>query len=327
MTLIIPQKVEVKWHPKNIAHYEDRGYSRGKMGEQFLVDIEHLSLGSTFEVSIKCDYCSDVYERIYKLHLRDSKKSPIKKDACSKCIGLKREESNLHVHGVKMPSALPEVRERIQATNIEIYGATAPLGSKEYKKEYDKRIFEKYGVEYVSQIPYVRELISQSRIQYYKDLDKKGESKSPFKRGSSGVSYSRQQVYIHSVTGGEFNYPVGRYYLDVAFPEDKIFIEYDGGGHDLSVKFGQLTREEFDQKEKDRFNYLYYEEGWREIRLVSLSDRLPDRENLLLTINSAYKALQETSYMMAQKIYLEKRDSLDIYKLEVIEKKEIITHG
>lgn len=315
LTLIKPQQVEVKWHPKNIGHYESYGYKRGKMGDIFFVDIEHLSLGSTFLVEIQCDYCEEKYEQKYKHYLKFVEKSPIKKDACSDCIGKKREESNMLVYGVKMPSALPEVREKIESTNIEIYGAPTPLQSKEWKKGFDERFLNKHGVQYPSQLPHVRKLSSKRMKIIMSKRFPKAKTLKINKSKYRGV-YSKQQVYIHSVTGGEFNKTVGTYFLDIAFPDDKIFIEFDGGGHDLGVKLGKYSKEEFQQKEKERFNFLYYERGWREIRLVSYSDRLPDRENLLGIINEAYKELQETPYMMRKKKYLEKTGGLELRRIK-----------
>lgn len=306
--LITPQKVEVKWHPRNVEYYESHGYIKGNIGSAFFVNIEHLSLGSTFLVKIQCDYCEDKYDQKYKIYLKHFDKSPIKKDACSKCTGKKREESNLLVYGVKMPSALPDVQEKMKATNMERFGAPNPHQSKEWKKEHTRRFVEKHGVENPSQIPEVSEKISKARIAYFKRLDELGERKTNFRNNKTKqISFSKQQVYIHSVTGGIFNHSIGRYHLDIAFPEDKVFVEYDGGGHDLPVKLGNMTKDEFLLKEKRRFRYLY-KQGWREIRIISLKDKMPSKEELLLIINEAYKKLMLEPHLMRVAVDLEKRD-------------------
>lgn len=94
------------------------------------------------------------------------------------------------------------------------------------------------------------------------------------------VPTSSQQLLIHSLIGGELNYPLGRNSLDIAFPEDKIYVEYDGSGHDLAVKIGALTAEQFADKQKRR-NYYAYRHGWKCIRIICKNDRLPPENELL----------------------------------------------
>src|SRR5690606_10000139 len=64
------------------------------------------------------------------------------------------------------------------------------------------------------------------------------------------------------------------------------YFEYDGGGHDLSVKLGTISQFEFDKKEKAR-TYFLFDLGWREIRLVSDSDKLPSDDILTSLIENA----------------------------------------
>ena len=61
------------------------------------------------------------------------------------------------------------------------------------------------------------------------------------------MATSKQQLYIHSLLGGELNYCTGKCFLDIAFLDEKIYLEYDGGGHDLSVKLGNMSKEEFER--------------------------------------------------------------------------------
>lgn len=89
---------------------------------------------------------------------------------------------------------------------------------------------------------------------------------------------SSQQLYIHSLIGGELNYPVGTSPLDIAFPDKKIYVEYNGGLHDGKVKFGVKTEKEFQDNERRR-RYALFNRGWKEIRIVSSKDRLPKTED------------------------------------------------
>lgn len=97
---------------------------------------------------------------------------------------------------------------------------------------------------------------------------------------------SRQQRFIHSVIGGELNYPINMYSLDIAFPKEKIYVEYDGGGHDLSVKLGDETKEEFDRKHLIRSVYLS-NNGWYQIRIISPKSLVPNESKLIGLLNNA----------------------------------------
>lgn len=44
----------------------------------------------------------------------------------------------------------------------------------------------------------------------------------------NGQPVSRVQRRLHEMIGGELNYPIKRYRIDVAFTDDKIAVEYDG---------------------------------------------------------------------------------------------------
>ena len=93
---------------------------------------------------------------------------------------------------------------------------------------------------------------------------------------------SQQQRVIAKYLGGTLNYQVGVCFLDVAFIEDMVYIEFDGGGHDLSVKLGSLTIDQFLTKERKRRYYLKAL-GWKEIRIISKTDKIPS-ENVLLDL-------------------------------------------
>ena len=79
------------------------------------------------------------------------------------------------------------------------------------------------------------------------------------------------------------------YSLDIAFPDLEIAISYDGGGHNLSVKLGNKTEEEFNQEEIIRNNILK-RNGWKQIHIISINDKLPSDEILLqmLDISKRY---------------------------------------
>lgn len=110
-----------------------------------------------------------------------------------------------------------------------------------------------------------------------KDINKKAR-KTMFKNNSAPCS--KQQEFISQCLDGELNYPVDSCSLDIAFLKEKIYIEYDGGGHDLSVRLGDVTEKEFKEKEYKRRYYLK-SLGWKEIKIISLKDKIPSKEKIV----------------------------------------------
>jgi rRNA pseudouridine-1189 N-methylase Emg1 (Nep1/Mra1 family) len=82
------------------------------------------------------------------------------------------------------------------------------------------------------------------------------------------------QIVLCNMVNGELNYPIGTSLLDVALLDEKIYVEYNGGGHRLRVAHGLMTDEEFDKKEMRR-RYSLYDKGWKELRIVSKTDYIP----------------------------------------------------
>ena len=62
---LISKTVMVKWHVKSRNHYESLGYVYTKLGDEFEVNIEHLTNGSKVEVVCECDGCGKKLEWKY----------------------------------------------------------------------------------------------------------------------------------------------------------------------------------------------------------------------------------------------------------------------
>jgi very-short-patch-repair endonuclease len=90
---------------------------------------------------------------------------------------------------------------------------------------------------------------------------------------------SSQQFYLYKLFGCKLNYPINLSFVDLVFIEEKIIIEYDGSGHNLSVQMKITTKEDFEQKEIKR-SYALTNDGWRIIRIISKKDFLPMDEVL-----------------------------------------------
>ena len=133
------------------------------------------------------------------------------------------------------------------------------------------------GVEYPMQNPEIRERNRQSL----------------YKNGTARCS--NQQKYIHNLIGGKLNYPVKRSSLDVAFPDEMIYLEYDGSGHRMSVTLGTFTEKEFIKRERNR-TYGLYRSGWKEIRIISTKDLIPSDRKLLQILSYARTYLNQNNH-------------------------------
>ena len=115
-----------------------------------------------------------------------------------------------------------------------------------------------------------------------------------FKNGNAPKS--KQQIYVHQLIGGEINYPYYNASLDVAFPEEKLYVECDFGGHWLSIKLGSLTQDEFDKKQRNRW-YSLYRSGWKSVNIISRHDNLPSDQIILEILSYARIYLKNHHYI------------------------------
>lgn len=321
--MLINQEVEVRWVTKTRKHYIEKGYKYTELYDYFMVSVNDLTKGSHVAVDIECDYCGEIFSKPYKAYL-SSKKSIAKIDACGKCIGQKtrdgvfqkygvnsisyldsvqnkRAETNLKKYGVKSPLQNKDILNKVKKTNLKRYGVDSPLKNKEILKKvqdtnlvrygfkssfqnkdvqekHKQTCMEKYGVPYIFLVP---EIMDDIQIKSRQAMIRNGS-----------VPCSRQQEYIFQAVGGKLNHLKGLYFLDIAFSDSKTYIEYDGGGHDLSVKLNNLTEDQFNQKELDRYNYLK-NKGWDMIRIISLKDMIPDKAVLIEMLSFAKDNINE----------------------------------
>jgi hypothetical protein len=93
--IVLPQQVKIKWNGTNKKYYMDLGYEYTNQGLYFLVDVNHLSRGTTVRVDVECDYCGEINKVIYSSYVKSLEKSPLNKVACSKCRGKKTKEEGI----------------------------------------------------------------------------------------------------------------------------------------------------------------------------------------------------------------------------------------
>jgi len=203
----------------------------------------------------------------------------------------KMKQTCLERYGVEYASQSKEIQEKIKQTCLEKYGVENAGMSKKSKEKQLKTFRERYGVDNPMELQKIKDKIANIFNERY-GVD--NPFKSPEIRENISKSYyqngtqktSKQQLYLYNLYGGELNYPIKYYDADICLPNERIIIEFDGSGHDLNVKYGRLTREEFNQKEIIR-NCVIKREGYKQIRIISKTDKLPNDETLLRMLDEA----------------------------------------
>lgn len=200
-------------------------------------------------------------------------------------------KTNLQKYGVKNPNQNKEVLEKRRKTCIEKYGVNSSFQNDIVKNKIKKSIQEKYGVDYISQSSEIKEKVKQTTRERY-GVDSVLQLEDIRKRINPNTS--RQQKYICELLHGELNVPCGKYYLDIVIDKN-IDLEIDFGGHDLQVKYGNITKEEFHQKEIIRDNVVR-RKGYKVIRIISRKDYLPSDEKIIEMINFIRRYFEKYSY-------------------------------
>lgn len=90
------------------------------------------------------------------------------------------------------------------------------------------------------------------------------------------VKTSRGQRYLAKMFNGELNARIRWYFADILL-DNKIVIEYDGGGHNLSVLLGSIAQKEFDENEAKRDEY-FFSKGYKVLRFDSRQELFPDEK-------------------------------------------------
>lgn len=209
-------------------------------------------------------------------------------------IQAKMKQTCLKRYGYENASYAPEIKQKIK--NIynnkteeekqqirqkakDTYNNKTEEEKQQIRQKAKRTIKARYGEQYesTSQVPAVRKKITQTL----------------YKNGTT-IS-SKKQRYLHALFGGILNYPLSTISLDIAFPNDNIALEYDGKGHNLSVKLGSITDKQFQQKEIRREKFIF-SQNFKLIRFISNNDRLPNDTVLINIFNMTYKYLLYTSY-------------------------------
>ena len=296
--MLLTKEVEITVTSNTFKYYKNLGYKFEHNFDKIIVKVKDLPHGSKVFVEVQCDYCGRVKSMMYRKYLLS--RINTEKDACSNCIKHKTSETimkkyntdnysktsefkdnykkiMLEKYGVENISQCEEIKKKKEETCLLNYGVKVPAMNKNVVNKIKETCLKRYGVENVNLVPEFREkMIATS-----------------YKNGN--VPTSSQQFYLCNLYNGELNYPINKYPVDICLIEDLIIIEYDGGGHNLGIKMGYETQEEFNQKEIIR-NNIIKRAGYKQIRIVSSKDYLPLDEILLQMLEQAKEYFNTTNH-------------------------------
>jgi hypothetical protein len=320
--MILDEYVEIRLNNKNISYYLDHGY-KGEYGDLIVVNTKDLMTNSHVEINIQCDFCGVQKNIMFKDYIRHTKNNT-EKYCCKKCSKFKREEtisllygvrnvmelqwvknkmkdSMQNKYGVSNVSQSEDIKKKKKETYLRRYGVDWGISSKEVRRKIAKTIQDKYNVDNVMQNNEIAKKQKKSLRQHY-NVDYPMQS--PILKNkilttmsnNQNVPTSIEQKYIYSLfPNAILNQPYKDYVLDIYFPEYKLNIEYNGGGHDLRVKLGTLTQEEFKRKEIIRSSYLQ-QDGINQLTIISRKDYLPSDDILLKMLQETLSYLSSTNH-------------------------------
>lgn len=165
--MLLSKTVTLKWNSKIKKYYESLGYHYTKMKDEFEVNVDDLTQGSSAIVDVECDYCHMVYQKSWAHYLIENKHSNIHKDCCNKCKKYKCQESVMDKYGVKSVLSLTEIKNQISSTNLEKYGFENPFANETVKNKIKQTTLQKYGCESYTQTEEYKQRAMETCIKKY----------------------------------------------------------------------------------------------------------------------------------------------------------------
>ena len=290
---ILTQYVDVNICNSNKKYYISKGYNILKNGI-YSIKVSDLPTYSNVEVLVKCDYCGREYHTKYLCVARNN--NTVKKVCCCNCTNKKMNEVLSIEYGEDNCSKIDYISKKRKKTCLEKYGNEYAIASKDVKSKIKQTVFDRYGCDNVLQSKEVRNKIIKTTLdnwgveypfqnkEYLEKMNIALIDKFGTKLLFRGVS--KQQLHISNLFQGKNNAYCEGFYIDCLIESDKIAIEYDGGGHNLCVRLGKNTQEEFDNKESYRENIII-KNGYKILRIISKNDKLPSDNKLIEVLDKA----------------------------------------
>jgi len=283
--MILTKEVEIRLNAQNIRHYRDLGY-KCNPHDEICVKIEHLSEGSNYRISVKCDKCGIEKELPYFKYIKNINRGGYY--SCSnKCSIEKAEEKCLKNYGIKNYMQTVEFKDKSKNTKKEKYG-DENYNNLERMKE---TCLEKYGAENVFQNNNIKEKSKKTKKEKYNDefFTNKIKSKKTCLDRYGFESYTQTQKHKNYMKSIIFDYDIiQKKYKKTCL--EKYGFEYPAQNIDIYTK-----------TQKSQLKIKYYKnikyQGTYELDFLILCDNIGILQKL-----TKIKSLKYT-YINKNKIY------------------------
>lgn len=274
--MLIDKKIKVNITARNITFYQNKGYDIPKKYRgEWEVKQEDVPLNGRVLLEFECDKCGEHFFRAAYCHSNHFDEGVYVTVYCPKCYHQRTKDTMKEKYGVEYSMLLPDFKEKVKETSMQKYGVEHYRKSDVVKQKQKETVMRKYGVYSVSQLPQNRE---KSRELFHKN---------------GLINASSAQKHICDLVKGQLNYRFHGFYLDILF-EDWLDIEYDGSGHNLRVKMGKMSQEDFDKKERKRLAAIHFN-GLKTIIIKGNDqDLLPPDEEILSDIQKGVDLLRNS---------------------------------
>lgn len=290
--MLLTKEVEIKITKANISYYKEKGYLVSEKDVIFIKTID-LQPQSEKRVIYKCDECGETINLSWASYLKKKEKNySVLGDFCNKCSKKKRAKWLKQKNLLSYQLDYQNRQKKREKTCLEKYGENNIMKTEKGKMSLEKTLLEKYGVDNIMKLPETREKIAKA-LGTTNDIEKFYSKNGKEFYKYNGVPCSGNQKHLQKLLGGELNYFLKYYTLDLFFEKDNLYLEYNGTGHNLSVIMGKKTFEEFEKDELKRY-YILKSLGLKQIIFSSLKNRkLPSDQMILYIFEKAKEFLQK----------------------------------
>lgn len=323
--MILDEYIDVTIINNQMPYYRSKGYKFNKKGEVIRVKIEDMPHNSNRKIRVKCDLCGT--EKIISIQNYYKSYDNQAYYCCADCARIKQNTIMRERYGTTIPYQVEAIKEKGKQTLLNHYGVTNPMYSDSIKKTLTESNQNKYGVSWVFQNETVKEKARQTTLTNWgvensmqspivrkkarqtilNNFGVDNAMKSPEIREravktlceNSNQQLSKQQEYLNNLFSQQYlsilNHPVKYYSLDIYLPDYLLDIEYNGGGHDLKVQLGALSKEDFIKKERKR-SFVIASQGINQLTIISRKDYLPSDSTLLQMLEETLSYLSTTNH-------------------------------
>jgi hypothetical protein len=161
---MINDKIEVIINSNNYNFFKNKFDI--KKGDILFVNPIDINKGSHVKIHAICDICGKEKEIEFRTYYKITNGL---KDLyyCHKCSRIKVEKTNLEKYGFISPIQNEDVKNKVIATNIKLYGIDRPSKLDKFKEKQQQTNLERYGVKHIQQNKELKDKTITTNIKIY----------------------------------------------------------------------------------------------------------------------------------------------------------------